>query len=197
MTEIVAHSFLRVFLVRMRDRFPGIDVELTVDLSARLSTMLFDRDIDIALQSGPFDRSARMTIPLGSAPYVWVASPELGVGAGLSGIAAHPILTHARGTRPYEQIEEHLGAEDLSPRIVPCSNIAASLHMAVDGLGVACLPQAMVADAVAAGQLVVVPAGWRPEPLAFAARYIGDPAPAYLRAAAEIACDLFPPEQLG
>jgi len=191
-TEIVAHSWLRVFLVRMHERFPGIDVELTVDLSARLSDLLFDREIDLALQSGPFERSAGVTVPLGRAPYVWVAAPE--VAAQSDAITDHPILTHARGTRPFLQIEAHFRATGVAARLVPCSNIAASLHMAQDGLGVACLPRAMVADAVAAGLLVEVAYGWRPEDLAFAARYVSDPAPAYLRGAADMARDLFPPD---
>ena len=49
--------------------------------------------------------------------------------------------------------------------------MAACLHMAVDGIGIAALPVAIVSKAIAAGELTRVHYPWVPQPLPFQARY--------------------------
>ncbi|MFO1088129.1 MAG: LysR family transcriptional regulator [Hyphomicrobiales bacterium] len=196
-SEMVAHTFLRPFLVAMKERYPSVDVELTIDLSKNLSQALFERDLDLVFQSGPFDRSARCTIPLGQSDYAWVAAPALAIPAhelGLDEIAAHPVLTHARGTVPFQQLDQHFRDSGRRARLVPSSNLATCLQMALDGLGIACLPEAMVTEALAEGRLRRLNYGWTPDALQFAARYLIDPAPAYVREAAQLAQTLYPPD---
>lgn len=183
--EVVAHTWLRPFLKAMKTRFPAVDIELTVDLSDTLSTQLFDRNLDLTFQNAPFDRTAAATIPLSASPYTWVASPE--IPSALPDQAGVAILTHARGTTPYRQLETHFAGRG---RLVPSSNIAACLQMTVDGLGLACLPEAMAAPYLADGRLVRVAYPWTPDELRFAARHLVDPPPSYMTAAIEIAAKL-------
>lgn len=195
-SEMVAHTWLRPFLTRMKDQFPEVDIELTVDLSATLSKALFARDLDLVLQSKPFDQLARSTVELGQSPYVWVAAPEVAINpttVTAGDIARHPVLTHARGSEPFRQLDEHFHQIGQRVRLVPSSNIAAIMHMAIDGLGIACLPKAMVNDAMTDGRLAPLDYAWRPDALEFAARWILDPTPQFVRGAASIAQELFPP----
>lgn len=196
-SELVAQTWLRPFLMQFKESFPAVDVELTVDLSANLTRALAERDLDLTFQSGPFDIAARRELPLGQSPYVWVMAavqPDLPDPLTAQDMAAQPILTHARGTAPFLQLERHFRDAGCPARLVPSSNIAACLHLAMDGLGLACLPAAMVADPIAAGRLRRIEYGWTPEDLAFAARWNSDPTPPYIRTAADIAQGLFPPE---
>jgi DNA-binding transcriptional LysR family regulator len=196
-TEMVAHTWLRDFLLEMKERFRSVDVELTVDLSSNLSAALFDRDLDLAFQSGPFDRAATRTVPLGSSAYTWVAAPSLGIGSARlqdRDVLGHPILTHARGTAPFRQIDDHFRSLALRARLVPSSNLATCLQMTQDGLGIACLPAAMVEQPLEAGRLHTLNYAWRPEDLRFAARFMADPAPTVLGEAVAIAQRLSPPE---
>ncbi len=189
-TELVSHTWLRRFLVAMRARFPNVIVELTVDLSEGLSAALFARDLDLAFQNGPFDRPASGSVPLGHCAMVWVAAPGLAGSAGRLGaadLARLPILTHARGTQPWRQLTAHFAAAGVTARLVPSANVAACLQMTLDGLGVACLPQPMVAAPLAEGRLVTLDYPWRLEDLRFQARFDAATAPAYLKAAAELA----------
>lgn len=195
-SELVAQTWLRPFLMEMQARFPSLDVELTVDLSENLSKALFARDLDLAFQNGPFDQTTRNTQALGQSPYVWVAAPLLGLaGRDLSPaeIARYRIFTHARGTYPHMQLDDHFRRIGQPVRLVPSSNIAACQQMATDGLGVACLPEPMVTEALVAGRLVRIAYDWQPEDLRFAARWIVDPAPTYLQEAVALAARLFPP----
>lgn len=196
-TELVAQTWLRPFLIQMKDRFPAVDVELTIDLSENLSNLLFAREIDLAFQNGPFDQRTPNTEPLGQSPYIWVAAPALGFHAGpvaADQIARHRILTHARGSYPFTQLDAHFRQIEQPVRLVPSSNIAACLQMANDGLGVACVPALMAAEALTAGRLQVLDYDWHPEDLHFAARWLVDPAPTFLIAAVAIAAGLYPPE---
>ena len=188
-TEMIVHSWLRDFLRAFRARFPKISVELTVDMSAKLEEELAGHRIDLALQNGPFSRVATGTAPLGLYPLVWVAAPALELEGRLTpgDLAAHPVLTHARGTRQYAQVAEHFRAEGQAVRLVPSSNLAAGMQMAVQGMGVAALPAAMVARELAGGDLVRLDYGWVPEALDFAARYDARTAPGFVATAAGIA----------
>ena len=172
-TEMIVHTWLRDYLRRLKDSYPNLSVELTVDLSVNLETMLAERRIDLAIQNGPFTRLVTGEIDLGAYGLIWVASASLGLPAvaALDDLAAHPILTHARDTHLFAQVAAHFGTASVPARLVPSSNLAACLHMTIDGMGIASLPAAMVADALTRGDLVQVGYDWTPTPLHFFARY--------------------------
>lgn len=190
-TEMIVHTWLGRFLTALKERFPNIDIDLTVDLSANLSKALFGRSIDLALQSGPFSRQTSGSAELGHLPMIWVAAPGLEYGnavLSLRQLAAHPILTHAKGTLPYEQLREHIaGSSDVTVRLVSSSNLAACLQMTRDGLGVACLPEAMVREDLAQGTLAQLRYLWVPDALGFRARYDADTSPSFVAEAADLA----------
>lgn len=193
-TEMVAETWLHPLLQRLQAEFGRVQLDLTVDRSAVLGAMLADRGLDLALQSAPFERRTTGQVALGAYPFVWVAGPTVGVAdrpLTLAQLTRHPILTHARGTFPYDQLAAHLAGQvrgDL--RRITSSNLAACIRMAEAGMGVACLPRAMVAGSLAAGRLRRLNYEWLPDPLDFAARFDADRAPYFLRRAVEIAQDL-------
>ncbi|MEM8792593.1 MAG: LysR family transcriptional regulator [Pseudomonadota bacterium] len=190
-TELVAHVWLGRFLKALNARYPNVLVELNVDFSATLSEALFSRALDLTLQSAPFDRESSGNEPLADYPMIWVAAPSFGLSGrrlGPGDLAAHPILTAARATLLHQQLRAHLaevGASDA--RIAPSTNLAACIQMAVDGLGLACVPEAMAGDALADRALERVDYPWAPDALSFAARYDAGTAPVYVREAARLA----------
>ena len=194
-TEMIVHTWLRHFLKVLKEKFPNIDVELTVDISVNIEKELFDRSIDLAFQNEPFIHQTTGSIDLGTYPVVWVASPDLGLHelaqVRVKDLCKHPILTHARHTQLFQMVEKHLvGQRDISPRIVPSSNLSASIHMAIDGLGIAILPAAMVANEMAAGELVKLDYAWQPESLHFLARYNAGKASGVVSSAAALASEV-------
>ena len=197
-SEVVAHTWLREFLLQMKARFPNIAVELTVDLSANLSKALFDRDLDLAFQNGPFDHKTRHSLTLGLSPYVWIAAADLDLAQGpltAADLTRHPILTHARGSVPFRQQEDHFRPL-AAARLVPSSNMATCLQMALDRLGVACLPRAMLTAPLASGALRELDYPWLPAALRFYARHEAEPAPRFVTEAAHLAQRLFPPDDM-
>lgn len=190
--EMVVHTWLRDFMRVFKARFPNVVIELSVDLSSKLETDLAERNIDLAFQSGPFARKASSERCLGVYPIIWVASPSTGL-ANKKSVSAQdlsdfPILTHARRTRPYEDVAAHFARwPKLKTRLVPSSNLSACLQMAIDGYGVAALLAPMVEREIATGQLIQVDYPWTPTALNFAARYDQSKSSSVVQSAAEIA----------
>lgn len=197
-TEMIVHSWLGTYLSALRERFPNVEVDLTFDLSADLSNALFNRTIDLALQSGPFERQISGLVDLGSFPMIWVAAPSLNIGQrvlSLRDLSAHPILTHARGTLPFEQLSDHIAASpDIKVRLVPSTNMAACIQMTAEGLGVACLPEIMVRNELASGALVQLRYLWCPDELSFWARYDAETSQHYVAEAAKLAGEISRPD---
>ena len=175
-TEMIVNTWLGEFLKRFKLSYPNTSIELSVDLSATLEQALADHEIDLAFQSGPFSRDVSGSHELGRFPMVWVAPPELDLHSGkkvtLDQLAQFPIITHARNTRSYLEITEHIGSRpDLDIRLVPSSNLSAGVQMAIDGYGVGAMLRPMVEKELQAGQLKLIAYKWAPERLAFYARY--------------------------
>jgi DNA-binding transcriptional LysR family regulator len=190
-TELIVNTWLRDFMRQAKKDFPNVSIELTIDLSVRISDALMANDIDLALQSSPFAQPVENTLVLGTYPYVWVTAPTIArqlATSSLPSLLSFPILTHARGTLAVEEIETYIRRSGGAPvRVVPSSNMSACLHMAVDGLGIAVLPEAMVRDDVKRKRLQVVSHAWQPKPLKMCARYKAVQAPAYVGQLAKLA----------
>lgn len=191
-TEMIVHTWLQHFLKLLKEQFPALQVELTIDLSVNLTKELFERNIDLALQNGPFDRATSATVNLGTYPLTWVASPELGLPTSKKipskVLTAHPILTHARDTALFRQISEHFNKVNLPDvRLVPSSNLAACLFMAINGMGVATLPRSMTLDGIKRGDIVEIKYKWTPDSLDFLARYDKNKSPTFVQDIARLA----------
>lgn len=201
-TEMIVHTWLSDFLKALSTTLPHLHVELTVDLSVNLERELAARSIDLTLQNGPFRQQMSGQIPLGNYPLVWVAARDSGLrgikNLTMDHIAAHPILTHSRDTLLYAETAAHFSRrKDLNVRLVPSSNLAACLHMTLNGMGVATLPAAMVRHELASGALIRVEYDWQPAPLEFSARFDADRAANFVAKAAKIARDLATAHHLG
>ncbi|KJZ19576.1 LysR family transcriptional regulator [Loktanella sp. S4079] len=189
-TEMIVHTWLRDYLRGLKEQYPNLVIELTVDLSVHLEKALADRTLDIALQNGPFSRMSSGDLFLGAYPLIWVAAPMIVPEAEVTidDLAGHPILTHARNTRLFDEVATHFAQRrDLAVRLVPSSNLAACLHMSLNGMGIATLPAAMVTTELCEGALKQIHYDWSPAPLAFHARYDAERATPAVIGAAELA----------
>ena len=197
-TELVAHTWLRLFLREMKARFPNIRVELTIDLSTAIDRELVARNLDLGLHNQPFESNLSGELSLGSHPFVWVAAPSLypqGVFSADDHSSHHPtaaptILSPARDTIVYEQVKLHTVRHLPVARIVTTNNLSASLYMAIDGIGIAALPESMVKEYVARGELALIDLGWVPDGLNFYARFDAAIAPVVVREAAQLAVEI-------
>jgi len=191
-TELVACTWLQTFLRLMKDAYPKLRIQLEVNLSTAIDARLMEGQLDLALQTGPFKSKSFASDALGQERYCWVANAELSQGLsatpGLPELFDLTVLTHAKHTQACGALHSIAKARGLrSDLIVHSSALSACLPMVLEGLGVALLPERLVAAEMARGELFEVSSEWLPEPLKFYARYAPARAARYVGNAAQIA----------
>ena len=132
--------------------------------------------------------------PLRSEPVAFLVSPARGFPrrrTTLQKIAAHPLITFSRNTRPFVELSELFDRSDLpKPRIHSSSSIATIVKMAVDGLGVAVIPASIVAAQIKAHQLVELDCDARLPDLQFSAGWLATPDIGIVSAVADMAAEI-------
>lgn len=191
-TELVACTWLQGFLRLMKGAYPKLRIQLEVDLSTAIDARLMEGQLDLALQTGPFKSKTFASDPLGQENYCWFVNSDL-----INQISAKPslteifeltVLTHAKHTQACAALHSLATERGLrGERIVHSSALSACVPMALEGLGVALLPERLVAVEIASGELHRVEPDWVPEPLSFYARYAPSRAALYVEKAAQIA----------
>lgn len=154
-------SLVMPALTAFMHRYPAI--ELDVDFSDRLVDVIED-GFDAVIRTGEPTDSRLMSRALGTYKLLLVASPGYLAARGTplvpADLTGHVGLQHkfpSSGKLESWPLRKQTGeAEPVLLATMVCSTTEALLHVARDGLGIACLPDFMVRDAIAAGELVTV-----------------------------------------
>ncbi len=194
-SETIVHAWLPTYIKRLYSLYPGLDVEITVDVTINLRTELIARSIDLAFLMGPISEYTVANSALCDFPLTWIASPSLGIDpkTPLDGnaLAANTILTYARNTRPYAEIQRYFHDVGTEPvRVFPSSSLSACIRMAQDGMGIASLPAALVESHLSNGSLIALNAEWTPSSLHFTTSYAFEPNRPILEKAAALAREI-------
>lgn len=142
-------------------RYPAI--ELDVDFSDRLVDVI-EEGFDVVMRTGEPTDSRLMSRPLGGYRLQLVASPDYLANRGTpetpAELAHHACLQHKFPStgkfEPWPLQREENAPEWTLPASMVCNTSAALMDVAVAGLGIACLPDFMVRQAIARGELVSV-----------------------------------------
>ncbi|KQU89628.1 LysR family transcriptional regulator [Mesorhizobium sp. Root102] len=174
-SETIVHTWLPDLLKRLNKEYPSITLEVSVDGSANLTAALVEGSINVALLIGPVNVGNATNLPLCDYPISWIVPTQLPLKPDpvtLDDLAAFPIITFARRTRPYWQLLEILEKAHLHKvRIFANSSLSSIIRMTLDGIGVAAIPTHVVAEHLAAGQLRVVDTGHEMPVLTFTASF--------------------------
>ena len=192
-SETIVHSWLPKFLNSLHTQLPNLDIELTVDVTVNLRKELLARSIDLGLFMGPMSEPSIANKELGEFPLVWVASSTLKIPErviSLQELTQWPIITYARNTRPYAEINTMLQSVEGPPaRFFSSSSLAACLRLTLDGIGICSIPRTIVSDHLSSGELTEVKTGWTPKNLKFTASYSTAPYNPLAERAAQLAVD--------
>ncbi|MFD2177819.1 LysR family transcriptional regulator [Veronia pacifica] len=193
-SETVVHTWLTEFLRRFNDKFPRLDIDITVDVTSNLRHDLLDRTLDLAFLMGPISEPSVQNMPLCRYPLVWVASNMLPMQKSeltIAELAQFPIITYARNTQPFGEIKEQFSQSDAAnTRFFTSSSLSACFRMTRDGLGIATLPVVMVEPEIEAGNLQLIHCNWAPSPLGFTASYLHAPMKGAAEEAAKLAVEV-------
>lgn len=174
-SETIVNTWLPDFLSRLHKDMPNLDVEMTVDVTANLTTGIKDRSLDLGLLMGPISEPNIVNQELCTFSLSWAASPKLDLPDRLlylEELAKWPIITYARATKPYVEINQKFRELDGPPaHFFASTSLAACRSLAIEAVGISTLPNIMIAKELAVGSLRKIRAVWTPSDLTFTASY--------------------------
>lgn len=188
-SETITQCWLPDFVARLHQRFPNVQVELSVDISSNLREALLARQIDLALLLGPVSEYSIDNLELPEFELAWYAAA--GADQALDeNPFGQPVITYARQTRPYRELRTLL-MERVGPSVAmfTSSSLSACFRLVEAGLGVAALPVALGRPLVSENRLRSFDPGWVPPPLRFTASYVGEPRQHLIEVAASLALE--------
>jgi DNA-binding transcriptional LysR family regulator len=177
--ETIVHTWLSRLIKSVNTAYPNLSLEIEVDITPNLSARLLAQEIELAFVLGPLSVSSVRNRALCDYPIGFLASPSLGLGNGpltVHDLAKFPIITFPRKTQPYEIVRSLFNRPDLPPiRLHASASLATVIHMAIEGLGIAVIPTAIVENELADGRLQLLSTDLKISPLTFSASWLASP----------------------
>src|ERR1700681_1789180 len=154
--ETIVHTWLPRLIKSVNTTYPNLSLEIEVDITPNLSARLLAQEIELAFLLGPLSASGVCNRVLCDYPIGFLASPALGLGNApltVHDLAKFPIITFPRKTQPYEIVRSLFNRPDLPPiRLHASASLATVIHMAIEGLGIAVIPTAIIENELADGR---------------------------------------------
>ena len=159
---MIAWRSLVALFNALKQRYPGMGIEVQVDLNANLLRLLSRGEIDLAVLGGPIEASDLRCQPIGAMALGWIGAPSLLAGrsrASPAELAALPILSLGQGARLHAQMHAWFAQGACTPSLISaCNSISTMLQAVRAGIFVCLAPLDLVADDLAAGRLALMPA---------------------------------------
>ncbi|WP_416897096.1 MAG: LysR family transcriptional regulator [Minwuia sp.] len=190
-SETIVQAWLPEFIASLRETFPRLRVEIDVDISRNLRDRLIGGAIDFALLMGPVSEFSVENVALPSFEIAWFRPPGGDWPEDSTDIFRRwPVITFARGTRPFRLLKETL-LERYGPEamLFPSSSLSACFRLVAAGMGVGALPLALAGPYLESGEIDRFDPGWHPAPLDFTASYKAVPSGTLGARAAAIALE--------
>jgi len=189
--ETIVHTWLPRLIKSVNTTYPNLSLEIEVDITVNLTSRLLAQEIELAFVLGPTPASSVRNTHLCDYAIGLVASPALGLSDGpvaRNDLAKFPIITFPRKTQPYEAVRSLFNQPDVPPiRLHASASLATVIHMAIEGLGVAVIPTAIVENELADGRLRLLDTDLKIPPLTFTASWLASPESVAVERVAELA----------
>jgi len=177
--ETIVHTWLPRLIKSVNAAYPNLSLEIEVDITPNLSARLLAQEIELAFVVGPLSAAGMRNRVLCDYPIGFLASPALGLGNApltVHDLAKFPIITFPRKTQPYEIVRSLFNRPDLPPiRLHASASLATVIHMAIEGLGIAVIPTAIIENELADGRLQLLSTDLKISPLTFSASWLASP----------------------
>ena len=156
-SESIVHTWLARFVERVNAIYPGIIIDIVVDVSPNLRDALVAHELDLAFLLGPVSQHNMINYDLCRYPLAFIVRSDIDLGpepVPLSRLTAVPIITFPKTTRPYLMLREQLNRPDLPPaRIFSSSSLSTIVKMTEDGIGISVIPPVVIPRALESGTL--------------------------------------------
>lgn len=158
-SESIVHTWLPTLIERVNAAYPNLELEIEVDISPNLRGRLINKELNLAFLVGPMSDPNVQTRPLCSYPVGFVCCDRIKFGKAkveLEDIVKWPIITFSRNTQPYSVLRDLFERKGLRATIHASASLATIVRMALDGIGIAVIPSAIIENIAFAGRLRVL-----------------------------------------
>lgn len=192
--EIVASTWLPLFIRELQERHPKVDLELEIALSFDLIEKLRNGTLDVLFTAGRPPGNNYVCEPLGAIQLEWMASPALPIPEGQvspSDLRGIPFVTLNRQSVHHARIEAWMKHHELRvPRVIECNSMTVAATLVIAGIGVSLLPPASYRRELQEGVLRILRMAKAMPPVEVSAMYAEGEfqplAPVITRLAAEV-----------
>lgn len=142
----IVHTWLSELIAEVATSFPKLDLELTVEPTSNLANQFERGALDMLLTTDETQAEAVSSISLTPLELAWYASRDVAAtlpdrALSIPDIAALPLITFTRKSRPYLATLDLFNAHGMRPPVLHCvTSLAAIVRLTERGLGVATLP---------------------------------------------------------
>ncbi len=192
-----SHTFamtsLAELLRRIGNRYPGVELELDVDVTNRLNEKVQVGELDMAFLSQQVAGPNVRVEPFAPLSMVWVASPRLALASPVAPakLVEFPVLTTSAPSPLAQRVYSWFRQGAVNPRRVhKCTSLPIIVEMAIAGLGVSLLPFPIVYEYLGTGELKILQTKRRVTPLQYCIAYSTAPPVPDLSFIGNIARDL-------
>jgi DNA-binding transcriptional LysR family regulator len=192
-SESIVHTWLPALIERVNAAHPNLELEIEVDISPNLHERLVTKDLNLAFLVGPTNNPDIYNRPLCSFGVAFVAASKIRFprkAVDLNDIVKWPIITFSRNTQPYINLRDLFARNGLRPTMHASASLATAVRMALDGIGIAVIPPAILKNVAPAGKLRRLATKIDLPPLNFVASWPTTPDNPVARRVAEIAIDV-------
>lgn len=158
--DTIAHIWLARLIDRVSATYPGIILDIVVDVSPNLHDGLVARELDLAFLLGPVSQPNMTNHPLCHYPLAFAVRSDIDLGpepVPLSRLTQMPLITPPKSTGPYLALREILDGTQLPPaRIFSSSSLSTIVKMTVDGIGIGVAPPVIFGKHLRSGVLRLV-----------------------------------------
>lgn len=159
--ELIGLTWLDRFILRLEERFPGLGVDIEVEVASRLAEGLGRRRLDVAFLPGTPRMDGVSQVEIGSRALRWIARPDLVAAAGACSprdLADLPVILMPRGAEWHDVVMRWFAAADVRPgRVRTCNSVSVLTSLVRKGLGLTAMPVDLVEEELAAGALAALP----------------------------------------
>jgi DNA-binding transcriptional LysR family regulator len=159
-SETIVHTWLARFIEKVNATYPGIVLDIVVDVSPNLRDALVLHELDLAFLLGPVSQPGMSNYELCRYPIAFVVRADTDLGpepVPLATLTERPIITFPKTTRPYMALRELLSRSDAAPpRIFSNSSLSTIVKMTEDGIGISAIPPIVIQRELQSGALRIV-----------------------------------------
>ncbi|KAF1011462.1 MAG: HTH-type transcriptional regulator YhaJ [Pseudomonas fluorescens] len=156
-TELTALTWLPALVQALRETYPKVQIEPSVELSSELFRKLENDQLDLVIVPDVYSDSRFLCTPLEAVENAWICAPHLMPDAdpvSLSRLADFTVLTQGTQSGTGLAYERWLADHDVQlPRRLTSHNLLVQVGLTLSGVGVGYLPSACLSHLIGSGDL--------------------------------------------